>query len=134
MKILRQYQLEIVFLFVLLLSFLWVYFLLLQYFGADPHDYEWFVGLPVIGFYLVFHLKKRDSISLSDRRALTAKSLVYWIILGITMFVSYATPIPAKDYWSINVLFILFTLFLADSYWDFKNITLQCLKDKKELR
>lgn len=128
MKILRQYQLEIIFLFLAILLILWSFFYILKYLGADPHDYEWYVALPLIGFYLIYTLRIRDRISISDRRALTAKSMIYWILLGISLFSSYQSPISARDYWSFNLLYLIFTLFLADSYWDFKKITMKDLK------
>lgn len=128
MKILRQYQLDIIFLFLAILFLLWAFFYALKYMGADPHDYEWYVSLPLIAFYLAYMLKIRDKISISDRRAITTKSMIYWIALGISLFTSYTTPIAAKDYWSLNVLYLIFTLLLADSYWDFKKMTMRDFK------
>ncbi|EKD43676.1 MAG: hypothetical protein ACD_72C00176G0003 [uncultured bacterium] len=128
MKILRQYQLDIIFLFFAIVLILWAFFYGLKYLGADPHDYEWFVALPLMFFYLVYISHIRDKISLSDRRALTTKSLVYWILFGVSLFETYTTPIPAKDYWSLNALYLIFSILLADSYWDFKSITMKSLK------
>lgn len=107
---------------------MWSYFYGLKYLGADPHDYEWIVAAPLLFFYIIYILRIRGKITLNDRRSLTTKSLVYWIFLGVTLFTSYETPIPIKDYWSLNVMFLAFTILLADSYWDFQNITLKSLK------
>jgi hypothetical protein len=128
MKILRQYQLDIIFLFFALIVIMWSYFYALKYLGADPHDYEWLVAGPLLAFYIFYMLRIRDQIALSDRRSLTTKSLIYWILLGVSLFSTYTTPIPAKDYWSLNAIFFIFTLFLADSYWDFKSITMKSFK------
>ncbi|MBI5221451.1 MAG: hypothetical protein HY979_01455 [Candidatus Magasanikbacteria bacterium] len=128
MKILRQYQLDIIFLFLAIILILWAFFFALKYLGADPHDYEWYLALPLTAFYLIYILRLRDKISIGDRRAMTTKSLVYWIMLGISLFTSYATPIAAKDYWSLNLLYLIFSLLLADSYWDFKKMTMKDLK------
>lgn len=125
MKILRQYQLDIIFLFLAILFILWAFFYTLRYLGVDAHDYEWFAALPLIAFYLIYMLRMRDKISISDRRAMTTKSMIYWIVLGISLFTSYATPIAARDYWSLNALYLIFTLLLADSYWDFKKLTMK---------
>ncbi|HLD35018.1 MAG TPA: hypothetical protein VJB62_04095 [Patescibacteria group bacterium] len=133
MLILRKYQLDIIFLFFAILMLIWLGFYLLKNWGINPHEYEWYIAGPLIVFYL-FHLWKiRSSISLTDRRAHTTKSMIYWIALGVMLFMSYSTPIEARDYWSINVLFVLFTLLLADSYWDFKKISWRSIVDKKEL-
>jgi len=128
MKILRKYQLDIIFLFFALILIMWSYFYGLKYLGADPHDYEWLVAGPLLIFYIVYSLRLRDKIAINDRRSMTTKSLVYWILLGISLFSTYQTPIPAKDYWSLNSMFFVFTLLLADSYWDFKAISMKNFK------
>ncbi len=128
MQILRKYQLDIIFLFFALILIMWSYFYGLKYLGVDPHRYEWLVAGPLLFFYIVYIFKIRNQVAIVDRRNLTTKSLVYWIMLGVTLFSTYTTPIPAKDYWSLNALFFVFTLFLADSYWDFKSITLKSFK------
>ena len=125
MIILRKYQLDIIFLFFALILIVWSIFYALQHFGADPHDYEWYVVAPLLFFYTAHLFGVRKQIKLADRRRLTNKSLIYWIIMGITLFASYNTQIAAKEYWSINALFVVFTLLLADSYWDFKEISLK---------
>jgi hypothetical protein len=106
----------------------WSFFYALKYFGADPHDYEWYLAAPMLIFYIVYILRLRDKIALSDRRAATAKSIIYWTFLGVSLFASYEAPIAAKDYWSLNLLYLVFTIFLADSYWDFKKITMKDIK------
>lgn len=131
MKILRQYQLDIIFLFFAFILIIWSYFYGLEYLGADPHNFEWLVSLPLIAiyFFYLFHLRSR--IELSSRRKATAKTMVYWIALGVSLFLTYSTPVAARDFWSIRVFFIIFTLFLADSYWDFSKTTLKSLFRKK---
>lgn len=130
MKILRKYQLDLIFLFFTLLAAVWALFLGLKYLGVDPHNYEWHIVGPLLLLYFIWMLKIRNSISLHERRALTGKSLFYWIALGAMIFASYDTPIPASDYWSINALYLVFTIFLADSYWDFKALTAKNLFGK----
>ena len=134
MKVLRRYQLDIIFLFFALITIVGLSFYGLKYLGTDPHDYEWFVAGPLITFYFFYLIKIRKMINIADRRQLTNKSLIYWIILGIGLFSSYSQPISAKEYWSVNLLFLIFTLMLADSYWDFKQINLRNLTiSKKDL-
>lgn len=130
MKLLRKYQLDIIFLFFALIIITWIFFYILEYFGADSHDYEWFVAGPLILLYTTSLLKIRKKIAISERRAMTNKSLIYWILLGITLFSSYTTPISAREFWSINLFFIIFTLLLADSYWDFKKMTIRKIFQK----
>lgn len=133
MRLLRQYQLDIIFLFFAFSIIIGVAFNSLTRFNADPHDYEWFIAGPIIILYFLYLWQIREKINLSDRRKMTGKSLLYWIVLGITLIMSYSSPISVKEYWSINVLFIIFTLLLADSYWDFKAMTVKSLGNKKPI-
>jgi len=132
MLMLRKYQLDIIFLFFAFIIIVWSAFYAVQYFGYDPHSYEWYIVMPFLIFYSVRLLIIRRKIRLADRRRLTGKTMFYWIIMGITLFASYDTPISAKEYWSINVLFVIFTLLLADSYWDFKEISLKRMLFKRD--
>lgn len=134
MLLLRKYQLDIIFLYFALMLIVGVCFYLLEFWGADPHEYEWLITAPLLIFYFVVLGKIRDEIQISDRRNMTAKSLLYWIVLGIILVASYSSPISATEFWSINALFIAFTLFLADSFWDFKKLTLKCFWDKQETK
>lgn len=133
MLILRKYQLDIIFLFFALLIFINLIFYGLSFFGQDPHNFEWFTVGPLILLYFAYIWKIRNKIKISERRKLTGKTLIYWLALGIILFANFDSPISAKEYITINILFIIFTLFLADSYWDFKKISLKSFKDKKEL-
>jgi len=131
MKILYKYQLDIIFLFFALILILWTYFFGLKYLGADPHDFEWIVAGPLLLIYFLYLIYTRNKIDASNRRKLTAKTLFYWTALGVSMFLTYSTPVAARDYWSIRLFFIIFTLFLADSYWDFKTIKIKNIFRKK---
>ncbi|MBI2037727.1 MAG: hypothetical protein HYT15_02215 [Candidatus Magasanikbacteria bacterium] len=132
MLILRKYQLDIIFLFVALLIFIMLFFYFIAYFGQDPHKFQWYVAGPLLILYAVYIWEIRNKINISERRCLTNKTLTLWILLGIGLFAIFDQPIPAKEYLSLNVLFILFTLFLADSYWDFKKISMKSFIDRKE--
>ena len=132
MKALRHYQLDVIFLFVALFSVLNVILYFLEQAGADAHQYEWYIGTPLLIFYVVHLWRIRAAIGADDRRALTGQSLCYWIVLGMILFASYARPLAATEYWPVHVLFIAFTLLLADSYWDFRKLTLKLFWEKKD--
>ncbi len=125
MLVLRKYQLDIIFLFFALLIIIGLLFLGLSYFGEDPHNFEWYTAGPLIFLYFTYIWSIRTKIKISERRSLTGKTLVYWIALGIIMFVNFNGPVSTKEYLTIDLLFIISTLFLADSYWDFKKISLK---------
>ncbi len=132
MKLLRRYQLDIIFLFFALLVLTGITFYTLKQFGADPHDYEWIAIGPLIIFYIAHLISIRNKISIKDRRRITGASLTYWLLLGITIIIGYQSPISASDYWSINLFFLVFTLLLADSYWDFRKISIRKLAINKK--
>ncbi len=128
MKILRKYQLDIIFLFFALLIFISLLFFGLSYFGEDPHNFQWYTAGPLIVLYFAYIWEIRSKIKISERRKLTGKTLIYWIALGIILFANFSSPISAKEYMTVNILFIIFTLLLADSYWDFKKISLKSFR------
>ncbi|TAN32764.1 hypothetical protein EPN28_04590 [Patescibacteria group bacterium] len=127
MSPLRKYQLDIVFLFFAFMLIAWISFYIIQGLGLDPHDYEWYIAGPLLALFAGYLLELRAKINKSEQRSVCAKSLTYWIALGVALFATYAAPIPAKDFWSSNALFIAFTLLLADSYWDFRALTLKTM-------
>ena len=132
MQILRKYQLDIIFLFFTNLIFVGIAFFILEQLKADPHDFEWYIAGPFLLLYITYVWEIRSKISIAEKRNITGKTLVYWIALGITLFASFSGPISAKDYWSIDLFFIIFTILLADSYWDFKKMTISCLTKNKK--
>lgn len=131
MRLLRKYQLDIIFLFFALAVIIGISLYCLAYLGADPHEYEWFIAAPIIILYCAYILQIREKINISERRRPTGASLAYWIILGIILFATNFSPISTNGYWSINLFYIVFTLFIADSYWDFKKITVKEVVNNK---
>ncbi len=131
MKILRKYQLDIIFLFFALLIIIGLLFFGLSYFGEDPHNFEWYTAGPLVVLYFAYVWEIRNKINISERRGVTGKTLLYWIALGITLFTNFNGHTPVKEYLTVDLLFIIFTLLLADSYWDFKKISLKSfIKDR----
>lgn len=131
MIVLRKYQLDIIFLFIAILVFIGLVFYGLSYFGEDPHNFEWYTAGPLIILYFAYVWEIRSKINISERRKLTGKTLTYWIVLGIIIFTNFDSPLPARQYITIDILFIIFTLLLADSYWDFKKLSLKSFREDK---
>lgn len=125
MQLLRKYQLDIIFLFFSISALVWTIFFFIQFGGADPHDYEWVISAPLLFFYFIILWRIREKISQHDHRALTGRTTLYWVALGLIFFLSYASPVPASSYLSFEIIFIVFTIFLADSYWDFQKMTIK---------
>jgi hypothetical protein len=131
MRLLRHYQLDIIFLFFALVTILWLSLFTLARNGISPERFEWAIGAPMIIFYIVYLFRIRRNIPRKDGRRITPKTLLYWIALGVVLFGSYATPLPATHFWPLDRLFIVFTLFLADSYWDFRKLTIDHIFEEK---
>ncbi len=113
MLLLRKYQLDIIFLFFGISSIAWTVFYFIQYFGKDPHDYEWYITGPLLAIYALALWRVREKINRHDRRALTGRTLFYWVVLGLALFLSSATPRPPPAEWGIELLFIIFTVFFS---------------------
>ena len=128
MLVLRKYQLDIIFLFFALFIIIGLLFFGLASFGKDPHNFQWYTAGPLIFLYLAYVWEIRNKINISERRNITGKTLVYWIALGIIIFTNFSDPISVREYITVDILFIVFTLLLADSYWDFKKITLKSFR------
>ncbi len=131
MRPLRHYQLDIIFLFFALGVLLWLSLYGLGRLGLSPDRYQWYLGGPVIVYYTLHLWHIRRNIRAADRREVTTKTLIYWIALGSILFASYQAPLPAARFWSFDLLFIIFTLHLADSYWDFKKLTFENLLNRE---
>jgi hypothetical protein len=58
MKILRAYQLDIIFLYFALLTFLGIALFILEETGVDAHVFEWYAAAPILVFYTLAHLEK----------------------------------------------------------------------------
>jgi hypothetical protein len=131
MKILRAYQLDIIFLYFALLIFLGIALFILEEIRVDAHAFEWYIAGPIFAFYIWHIWNRRANIQLSQRRTLTSKTLCYWLSLGATLFLGSTYSIPVTEYASIYLFFIIFSVLLADSYWDFKKISLKRLFAKQ---
>lgn len=125
MTALRKYQLDIIALSIVVITAIGILFFGLQKMKLDPRQYEWPIAGPLIFIYGVYLLSIRKKIPTAEKRKLSGSTLIYWLILGIGVFAGYKDPIAAGDYWTINVFFLISGLFLADSYWDFKKISLK---------
>ena len=91
MKILRKYQLDIIFLYFANLIIVGVSFFIFKELKADPHDYEWFIVGPLLLLYVAYVWEIRSKVDIQDRRKLTGKTLAYWIAFGILLFANYYT-------------------------------------------
>ncbi len=111
-------------LFVYLASFLVfsLAFSLFQYLGWNAGRLTWYIVILWSLGYTGYCLRLRDSIGPSERISPLKRPIGHWVILGIALI--YLNVLETAEaqrlYPAINFSFIIFTLFLSDSYWDFK--------------
>jgi hypothetical protein len=81
--------------------------------------YQWYFTLPWTALYMYMGLKFREKIPKGERISPLKRPIVHWILLGIAIIAYQLEPVNLMRYYSFDFTFIIFTLFLADSYWDF---------------
>lgn len=115
----HRYQLEVIFLFVFGFFLLFPYYLLIEELGLETELWQWAFSAPWILFYSWYSLATRDKIPKSERRRPMKRPIGHWILLGLALLLLHLQPTNLKNLYSFDLMFAAFTLFLADSYWDF---------------
>jgi len=128
----HRYQLEVIFLFVSGFFLFFPYFILIEEFGLELQVWQWYFFFPWMGFYVIYSLWMRSKITEKERIFPLKRPLVHWLLLGIFWFSFFhlRTENLEKSI-AIDISFAIFTLFLADSYWDFKKFCTKINKRKK---
>lgn len=81
--------------------------------------FQWYFTIPWTLIYISWGLKLRGRIPKGERISPLKRPIMHWILLGIAIIAYQLEPINLERYYSFDLTFIVFTLFLADSYWDF---------------
>ena len=118
----HNYQLEVVLLFVFGFFLYIPYHLLLEESRLEAQAWQWYFFWPWMIFYVLYTFNTRRKIKPSERTAPLKRPLAHWIILGIALTALHLEPGNLQQLQSLDLMFAIFSLFLADSYWDFKNI------------
>lgn len=118
---LHRYQLGV--LFVYLASFLVFAFAfsLFEYIGWNAGRMLWYVVAFWAVGYTGYCLRLRDAVENSKRISPLKRPIGHWIILGLALVYLHVVQESEAQrlYPSVNASFMIFSLFLADSYWDF---------------
>lgn len=119
---LHIYQLEIVLLFVFGFFLYTPYEMLIFEYHLDIQTYQWYFFIPWMIIYTLYCLQARAKIQPEEKVNPLKRPIVHWILLGISIIVMQLQPVEDRmtQIIAINYAFIVFSLFLADSYWDFK--------------
>ena len=113
------YQLEIIFLFFFGYFLFFAYFLIIDYYRFDMATYQWFFVAPWTAIYTLWCLRLRTHIPTKERISPLKRPIIHWMLLGIAIIMYQLEPVNLTRFYSIDITFIVFTIFLADSYWDF---------------
>lgn len=118
----HRYQLEIILLFALGAFLFFTYYLILEALAWPIIDYQWYFFVPFTAFYIIYSLFTRGKIGAREIINVRQRHLVYWILFGLTVIFLHLQPSNLNRLLSFDIMFAVFSLFLADSYWDFKKI------------
>ncbi|HBU07245.1 MAG TPA: hypothetical protein DEB09_04135 [Candidatus Magasanikbacteria bacterium] len=122
---LHHYQMDVVLLFVIYFFSFIYYFVKIDSYGLDINTYQWYFFIPLILLYSIYNLKQRNKIAPKEFVSPLKRPIAHWILLGISSIAIYLQPLDLVNRpQSLIFAFIIFSLFFADGYWDFKNTKL----------
>lgn len=114
------YQLELILLFAAGFFLFFPYYNLMRLYEVDMQRWQWYFFFPWMGFFTAYSLVARNKIKTADRIPPLRRSIAHWVLLSLALVALHAQPTSMKELYSIDVAFTIFTIFLADAYWDFK--------------
>jgi len=120
----HRYQLEIIFLYTVCLFLFIPYYLFLEEFQLDKSSYQWYFFFPFMIFYTVYSLNTRNKITDEEKINPRKRHIIHWVLFGLIVIFMQLQPSDLSKLQSVDLSFFVFSLFLADSYWDFKKISL----------
>jgi hypothetical protein len=116
----HKYQLEVIFLFVAgFFLFFPYYYLVENIYFLNMDVLQWYFFLPWIIFYTLYSLKTRASVPKQERVSPLKRPIAHWVLLGIAIVALQTKNYHITPLYSLDIMYIVFSLFLADSYWDF---------------
>lgn len=118
------YQIGVLFYFLVGAVLFFLYYIFIEKKHLDMSVAQWYFVIPWLIAYAAINLRLRSHIRVYERIAPMKRPVVHWAILGIVLLLIHAQPIDYERIYSMDIAFSIFSLFLADSYWDFKKITL----------
>lgn len=91
-------------------------------FNLDKDFWQWVFFAPWLTFYIIYNLIQRNKISKAEERNPINRPIIHWVLLGLSLLAIQLQPNDLEKMKSINVMFIVFSLFVADGYWDYKTL------------
>ncbi len=108
------------------------FYLFLDKLKVDKNTWQWFFFIPWGIIYSWYNLKQRTKIKNNERIKPLKRPIIHWILLGLIILILLIQPIDLSGRLiGLNYSFFIFSLFVADGYWDFKNEDIKIFKRKK---
>ncbi|MBD3311509.1 MAG: hypothetical protein GF349_03365 [Candidatus Magasanikbacteria bacterium] len=121
----HHYQMTVIFLFVFGFFLVIPYYQLVNILQYDIQTWQWYFFWPWLIFYCLYCLVQRSKITRKEMLNPLKRPIMHWVLLGITIVLIHTQKeTNLTDIYSLDIAFSVFSLFLADSYWDFKKINL----------
>lgn len=117
----HRYQLEVIFLFIAGFFLIFPYYLFLETYGLSVETWQWLFFIPWLAFYISYCLYERNQIPDTEMRAPLIRPIGHWVIFGLSLVVMHEESqlFHGLGTEALDLAFIVFSLFLADSYLDF---------------
>jgi len=117
----HHYQMSVALWFIIYFVSFFVFYVYTDKWNLDINTYQWFFFFPLMTIYTWKNLRLRNKISPEYRVNPLRRPIMHWIVLGISCITIYTNSIHLERRpESIIIAFIIFSIFFADGYWDFK--------------
>ena len=123
LDVIHNYQFWVTLIFTVGLFLMIPYYTIIIYAQQDMVDWQWYYAVLWIIILLIVGFKLRGKIPSRQKVKAKKSHFIYWILLGIFSVGWYVgEPGNITHLRSLNIVFIVYTIFIADSFWDFKKI------------
>ncbi len=121
---LHKYQLVIVLMFICGFILLFPYYVFLLQYKLEIAQWQWYFLIPWSLIFIVYGLYARSKIPRRAFSNIKKHHILHWIVLGLLLLLfQISLPTNMERMYGLNIVFYIFTIFLADSYWDIKPLT-----------
>lgn len=121
----QDYQMTVFFLFVFFFVLFLAFYIFIDWQELDIMDYQWLYFLPAMIIYSSVCLTERSKIKEIEKINPLKRPIVHWVLLGLSVVALQINP-NHIFFWEklagLNLAFVIFSIFTADSYWDFKKL------------
>ena len=118
----HHYQYAVIFLFIFGFFLFFPFYIFVKEFKLDAQTWQWYFFWPWMAFYIIYCLKQRRKILPEEEISPLKRHIGHWVLLGLSILMLQLQPNDLKHLYSVDYAFIIFSIFLADGYWDFRKL------------